>query len=57
MYKVAGWSTVGSKSPGEPIWETTETYLRNMKHVSNLKIDTPDMIGVKGNPGIDNKYN
>ena len=56
-YKVAGWSTVGSKSPGEPVWETVETYLRNMKHISNLKVDTPDMVGVKGNPGIDNKYN
>ena len=28
-YKVAGWSTVGSKSPGEPVWETCETYLKN----------------------------
>ena len=51
-YKVAGWSTVGSKSPGEPIWETVETYLKNVKHISNLKVDTPDIIGVKGNPGI-----
>ena len=55
-YKVAGWSTVKSKSPGEPVWETVETYLRNMKHISNLKVDTPDMIGVKGNPGYDPKY-
>ncbi len=55
-YKVAGWSTVKSKSPGEPVWETVETYLKNMKHISNLKVDTPDMIGVKGNPGIDLKY-
>lgn len=52
MYKVAGWSTVGSKSPGEPVWETVETYLKNVKHISNLKVDTPDLIGVKGNPGI-----
>jgi sulfur-oxidizing protein SoxB len=56
-YKVAGWSTVGSKSPGEPIWEPCEIYLKNMKHISNLKVDVPDMIGVKSNPGIDNKYN
>jgi sulfur-oxidizing protein SoxB len=55
-YKVAGWSTVGSKSPGEPIWETVETYLKNMKHVSKLKIDTPDIVGVKSNPGITFKY-
>ncbi|WP_108062498.1 thiosulfohydrolase SoxB [Poseidonibacter lekithochrous] len=51
-YKVAGWSTVGSQSPGEPVWETVETYLQSVKHVKNLKIDSPDIIGVKGNPGI-----
>ena len=51
-YKVAGWSTVGSKSPGKPVWETVETYLQSVKHVKNLKIDSPDIIGVKGNPGI-----
>ena len=56
-YKVAGWSTVNSVSPGKPIWEVTEEYLKNMKHISNLKVDTPDMVGIKGNPGIDNKYN
>ena len=51
-YQVAGWSTVGSKSSGEPVWETVETYLKSVKHVKNLKIDTPDIIGIKGNPGI-----
>jgi len=56
LYKVAGWSTVGSKSPGEPVWDTVETYLQNIKHISNLKVDTPDMIGIKNNPGIDLKY-
>lgn len=60
-YVVAGWSTVNSVSPGEPIWETTETYLRNMKHIdaSNLKINGAemDMVAVKGNPGYDPRYN
>lgn len=51
-YKVAGWSTVGAQSEGEPVWETVETYLKNVKHISKVKIDTPDIIGVKGNPGI-----
>ncbi len=51
-YKVAGWSTVGSKSPGEPVWETVEAYLKNIKHIANLKVDTPDIVGIKGNPGI-----
>jgi len=52
-YKLAGWSTVGSKSPGEPIWDTVETYLSHNKHIKNLKLETPDIIGVKDNPGID----
>ena len=56
-YKVAGWSTVNSIAPGKPIWEVTEEYLKNLKHISNLKVDIPDMVGVKGNPGIDNRYN
>ncbi len=51
-YKVAGWSTVGAQSEGEPVWETVETYLKNVKHISKLKVDTPDIIGVAGNPGI-----
>ena len=52
-YKVAGWSTVGSVSPGEPVWETVETYLKNLKHIGkDYKIDAPDIVGVKDNPGI-----
>ena len=51
-YKVAGWSTVGAKSDGEPVWETVETYLKNIKHITKVKIDTPDIVGIKGNPGI-----
>lgn len=51
-YKVAGWSTVGAQSPGEPVWETVETYLKNVKHISKVKVDTPDIVGIKGNPGI-----
>lgn len=57
-YKVAGWSTVNSVSPGEPVWETTETYMKNLKHInaSNLKLDKIDMVGIKGNPGIDERW-
>ncbi len=51
-YKMAGWSTVGSKSPGEPVWDTVIKYLENHKHIKNLHVDTPDIIGVKNNPGI-----
>jgi sulfur-oxidizing protein SoxB len=51
-YKVAGWSTVNSKAPGEPVWETVETYLNNVKHIKELKVDTPEIVGLKDNKGI-----
>ena len=51
-YKVAGWSTVNSKAPGEPVWETVEKYLKNVKHIKQLKVDTPEIIGLKNNKGI-----
>ncbi len=53
IYKLAGWSTAGSASTGEPIWETVEKYLADHKHIKNLKLETPDIIGVKDNPGIE----
>jgi len=51
-YKVGGWATVGSKSPGEPIWEVVAEYLRDQKVVRVDKLDTPRLINVSGNPGI-----
>ena len=51
-YKVAGWSTVNSKAPGEPVWDTVEKYLKNVKHIKKLKVDTPEIIGIKNNKGI-----
>ena len=51
-YVVAGWATVGSQSPGEPIWETVATYLRDVKTVKLGKINTPKLKNVAGNPGI-----
>jgi sulfur-oxidizing protein SoxB len=51
-YVVAGWATVGSQSPGEPIWETVATYLRDVKTVKIDKLNTPKLKNVKGNPGI-----
>ena len=51
-YVVAGWATVGSQSPGEPIWETVATYLRDQKTVKIDKLNTPKLKNVKGNPGI-----
>jgi sulfur-oxidizing protein SoxB len=51
-YVVAGWATVGSQAPGEPIWETVATYLRDVKNVKLEKLNTPVLKNVDGNPGI-----
>ena len=51
-YKVAGWATVGSQSPGAPIWEVVADYLRREDSVSIKKMNTPLLKGVSGNPGI-----
>jgi sulfur-oxidizing protein SoxB len=51
-YKVSGWATVGSQSPGEPIWDTVTTYLRHVKVAKFKKLNTPKIIGAEGNPGI-----
>ncbi len=52
-YMVAGWATVGSKSPGRPIWEVVAEYLRDQKSIKIDKLNTPKLVNVKGNPGID----
>ncbi|MCP4995543.1 MAG: thiosulfohydrolase SoxB [Gammaproteobacteria bacterium] len=51
-YMVAGWATVGSKSPGEPIWDVVAEYLRDKKQVRIDKLNTPKLKNVQGNPGI-----
>ena len=51
-YVVAGWATVGSQSPGRPIWEVVADYLRDRKQIKIEKLNTPKLVGVEGNPGI-----
>jgi S-sulfosulfanyl-L-cysteine sulfohydrolase len=51
-YKVAGWAPVAEGAKGEPIWEVVETYLKAKKRIAPVKLNTPRLIGVKGNPGI-----
>jgi sulfur-oxidizing protein SoxB len=51
-YMVSGWATVGSKSPGRPIWEVVADYLRDQKTVRIDKLNTPKLKGVGDNPGI-----
>jgi sulfur-oxidizing protein SoxB len=52
-YRVAGWATVGSKSPGEPVWETVAAYLRDHRQVDIRKLNTPTLKNVGPNPGMD----
>jgi sulfur-oxidizing protein SoxB len=51
-YKVAGWATVGSESPGPPIWDVVAEYLRDQKVAKITKLNTPTLVNVAGNPGI-----
>lgn len=51
-YVVAGWAVVGSQAPGEPVWETVATYLRDLKTVRISRLETPRLKNVRDNPGI-----
>ena len=51
-YKVAGWATVGSVSPGAPVWEVVADYLRRVKTARIEKLNTPKLRNVDNNPGI-----
>ena len=53
-YVVSGWATVGSKAPGAPIWEQVADYLRTKETVRIKKLNTPKLVNIKGNPGIEN---
>jgi len=50
-YKVAGWATVGSQSPGAPVWDVVAEYLRSQEVVTINKINTPKLVNVSTNPG------
>ena len=51
-YKVAGWATVGSQSPGPPVWDVVAEYLRAEPTIRVTKINTPRLKNVSGNPGL-----
>ena len=52
QYKVTGWATVGSESPGAPVWEVVAEYLRAKKTVRIDRLNTPVLKNIAGNPGI-----
>ena len=51
-YKVTGWATVGSQSPGRPVWELVAEYLRGQKTLALKKVNITKLVGVEGNPGL-----
>lgn len=51
-YIVSGWATVGSQAPGRPVWDVVADYLRLKGQVKLAKVNSPKLVGVKGNPGI-----
>ncbi len=54
-YIVAGWAPVAEGATGEPVWDVVASYLRDIKVVKGVKLNTPKIVGVgKGNPGIAN---
>lgn len=52
-YIVAGWATVNAKAPGPPVWEQVAAYVKSKDTVQIDKLNTPTLIGVDDNPGID----
>ncbi len=50
-YKVAGWASVQEGAKGEPIWDVVSGYLRDKKVIKGVKINTPRIVGMDGNPG------
>lgn len=52
-YRVAGWATVGAKSPGEPVWDTLAAHLKDLKTVEVKKLNMPTLKNGVSNPGLD----
>ena len=51
-YRVTGWATVGSKSPGPAVWDVVADYLRLQKVAKIDKINTPKLKNIGDNPGL-----
>jgi sulfur-oxidizing protein SoxB len=52
-YKVAGWATVGSVSPGRPVWDEVADYLRDSKVAKITRLNTPVIRNIGQNPGLE----
>ncbi|MGZ5085265.1 MAG: thiosulfohydrolase SoxB, partial [Usitatibacter sp.] len=52
-YKVAGWAPVVEGVHGEPIWDVVTRYLRDRKSLPAPRLNTPRLVGVEGDPGLE----
>ncbi len=55
-YWVAGWASVQEKPAGDtgkPVWEVVMAYLEDKKTIKDIKLNTPHLKGVAGNPGYE----
>jgi S-sulfosulfanyl-L-cysteine sulfohydrolase len=54
-YKVAGWAPVAEEAKntgGAPVWEVVEGWLKAQKTVAPRKLNVPEVLNAKGNPGM-----
>ena len=51
-YKVAGWASMSPDVKGPPVWDVVSDYLKAHQTLPVQKLNTPKLIGEKGNPGI-----
>jgi sulfur-oxidizing protein SoxB len=54
LYTVSGWAQVNEVGAGRLMWDVTADYLRRQKSLKLDKINSPTIVGVKNNPGIEN---
>ena len=52
-YNVAGWAPVAQDASGEPVWEVVARWLRDRKAVPARAPFRPRLVGVRGNPGLE----
>ncbi|MCL9849747.1 thiosulfohydrolase SoxB [Ralstonia solanacearum P673] len=55
-YKVAGWAAVSAEARhtgGRPVWDVLADWLRDQREVNARPLNTPRIVGMTGNPGIE----
>ncbi|WP_104656730.1 thiosulfohydrolase SoxB [Ralstonia insidiosa] len=55
-YKVAGWAAVSPearKAGGRPVWDVLADWLRDQREVTARPLNTPRIVGMADNPGME----